>query len=115
MQYGRLSHQIVRNDRGDGLPLGGGGGPSHQAKAGKCPSGSPRVFPYAFPLEQELKDINYSFQMVEIIFRNFIIIKDLVPLIERSRASCLSGRFPPSFIHQVIIITGLNLALERLR
>ena len=37
-----------------------------------------------------------------------IIIKDLVPLIKKSRASCPSGRFPPSFIHQVIIITGLN-------
>ena len=35
-------------------------------------------------------------------------IKDAVPLIERSRAWCPSGRFPPSFIHQVIIITGLN-------
>ena len=27
---------------------------------------------------------------------------------EYSTASCPSGRFPPSFIHQVIIITGLN-------
>ena len=35
-------------------------------------------------------------------------IKDPVPLIETSRASCPSGRFPASFIHQVIIITGLN-------
>ena len=35
-------------------------------------------------------------------------IKDPVPLIEKSRALCPSGRFPPSFIHQVIIITGLN-------
>ena len=35
-------------------------------------------------------------------------IKDPVPLIEKSRASCPSGRFPPSFIHQIIIITGLN-------
>ena len=34
-------------------------------------------------------------------------IKDPVPLIKR-RASCPGGRFPPSFIHQVIIITGLN-------
>ena len=32
-------------------------------------------------------------------------IQDPVPLIEKSRAG---GRFPPSFIHQVIIITGLN-------
>ena len=31
-------------------------------------------------------------------------VKDPVPLIEKSRASCPSGRFPPSFIHQVIII-----------
>ena len=30
-------------------------------------------------------------------------IKDLVSLIEKRR-----GLFPPSFIHQVIIITGLN-------
>ena len=26
-------------------------------------------------------------------------IKDPVPLIEKSRASCPGGRFPPSFIH----------------
>ena len=31
-----------------------------------------------------------------------------VPLIEKSRASCPGGRFPHSFIHQVISITGLN-------
>ena len=35
-------------------------------------------------------------------------IIDSVPLIEKSRALCPSGRFSPSFIHQVIIITGLN-------
>ena len=35
-------------------------------------------------------------------------IKDPVPLIEKSRTLCTGGRFPPSFIHQVIIITGLN-------
>ena len=35
-------------------------------------------------------------------------LKDPVPLIEKSRASCPSGRFPPSCIHLVIIITGLN-------
>ena len=35
-------------------------------------------------------------------------IKDPVPRIEKSRASCPGGRFPPSFIHQVMIITGLN-------
>ena len=35
-------------------------------------------------------------------------IKDPVPLIEKSRTSCPGGRFPPSFIHQVIVITGLN-------
>ena len=35
-------------------------------------------------------------------------IKDPVPLIEKSRASCLGGRFNPSFSRQVIIITGLN-------
>ena len=29
--------------------------------------------------------------------------------IENSRALCPGGRFPPSFIHQVIIITGLKL------
>ena len=34
-------------------------------------------------------------------------IKDHVPLIEKSRASCHGGRCP-SFIHQVIIITGLT-------
>ena len=35
-------------------------------------------------------------------------LKDPVPFVEKSRASCPGGRFPPSFIHQVIIITGLN-------
>ena len=35
-------------------------------------------------------------------------IKDPVPLIEKRRASCPGGRFRPSFIHQVIIITGVN-------
>ena len=34
--------------------------------------------------------------------------KDPVPLSEKSRASCPGRRFPPSSIHQVIIITGLN-------
>ena len=29
-------------------------------------------------------------------------IKDPVPIIETSRASCPGGRFPASFIHQVI-------------
>ena len=35
--------------------------------------------------------------------------KDPVQLIEKSRASCPGGRFPPSFIRQVIIITGLSM------
>ena len=35
-------------------------------------------------------------------------IKDPVQLIEKRRGLSPSGRFPPSFIHQVIIITGLN-------
>ena len=35
-------------------------------------------------------------------------IKDPVPLIVKDRALCPGGRFPPSFIHQVIMITGLN-------
>ena len=34
--------------------------------------------------------------------------KDPVPLIEKRRGLSPDGRFPPSFIHQVIIITGLN-------
>ena len=33
---------------------------------------------------------------------------DPVPLVEKSRGLSPGGRFPPSFIHQVIIITGLN-------
>ena len=37
-------------------------------------------------------------------------VKDPVPLIEKSRAPCPSGRFPPSFIRQVIITTGLVLS-----
>ena len=39
-------------------------------------------------------------------------IKDPVPLIEESRALCSGGRVSPSFIHQVIIITGLNKLYE---
>ena len=35
-------------------------------------------------------------------------IQDPVPLVEKSRASCPGGRFPPSFFHQVIIITESN-------
>ena len=36
-------------------------------------------------------------------------IKDAVPHIgKKIRALCYGGRFPPSFIHQVIPITGLN-------
>ena len=35
-------------------------------------------------------------------------IKDPVPLIEKRRGLSLGSRFPPSFIHQIIIITGLN-------
>ena len=40
--------------------------------------------------------------------RKFLYIKDSVPLIEKRRGLSPGGRFPPSFIHQVIIITGLN-------
>ena len=35
-------------------------------------------------------------------------IKDPVPLIKKRRGLSPGGWFPPSFIHQVIIITGLN-------
>ena len=35
-------------------------------------------------------------------------VKDPVPLVEKSRGLSPGGRFPPSFIHQVVIITGLN-------
>ena len=35
-------------------------------------------------------------------------IQDPVPLIEKRRGLSPGGRFTPSFIHQVIIITGLN-------
>ena len=35
-------------------------------------------------------------------------IEDPVPLIEKRRGLSPGGRFPPSFIHLVIIITGLN-------
>ena len=34
--------------------------------------------------------------------------KDPVPLIEKRRGLSPGGWFPPSFIHQVIIIHGLN-------
>ena len=35
-------------------------------------------------------------------------IKDPMPLIAKRRGLSPGGRFPPSFIHQVIIITGLS-------
>ena len=35
-------------------------------------------------------------------------IKDPVPLMEKRRGLSPGGRFPPGFIHRVIIITGLN-------
>ena len=35
-------------------------------------------------------------------------IKDPVPLVEKSRGLSPGGRFPPSFIHRVVVITGLN-------
>ena len=46
--------------------------------------------------------------MSSLVFATGHIIKDPVPLIKKSRASCPGGRFPPRLIHQVIIITGLN-------
>ena len=41
-------------------------------------------------------------------------IKDPVSLIEKRRGLSPGGRFPPSFIHQVIIITGLNKLYSRM-
>ena len=35
-------------------------------------------------------------------------IKDPVPLIEKRRGLSPGGRVPPSFVHRVIIITGLK-------
>ena len=35
-------------------------------------------------------------------------IQDPMSLIEKKRGLSPGGRFPPGFIHQVIIITGLN-------
>ena len=41
-------------------------------------------------------------------------IKDPVPLIEKRRGLSPGGRFPPGFIHRVIIITGLNKLYDRM-
>ena len=41
-------------------------------------------------------------------------IKDPVPLIEKRRGLSPGGRFPPSFIHQLIITTGLNKLYNRM-
>ena len=41
-------------------------------------------------------------------------IKDPVPFIDKIKGLSPSGRFPPSFIHQVIIITGLNKLYNRM-
>ena len=46
--------------------------------------------------------------MAQLVARSTGHIKDPVPLIEKGRGLSPGGRFPPSFIHQVIIITGLN-------
>ena len=40
-------------------------------------------------------------------------ITDPVPLIRKRRGLSPGGRFPPSFIHQVIIMTGLNKLYNR--
>ena len=39
-------------------------------------------------------------------------IKDPVPLMKKSREFCPGDRFPPSFIHQEIIITGPNKSYD---
>ena len=39
------------------------------------------------------------------------LIKDPMPLVEKSRASCAGGRFPLSFIHQVIINNNNSLVI----
>ena len=66
--------------------------------------------------------LKVSFRIIYILFYLYLLltyyhdiysklpvnITDPLPLIEKSRASCPGGRFPPSFIHQVIIITRLN-------
>ena len=36
------------------------------------------------------------------------LITDPAPLIDKRRGLSPGGRFPPSFIHEVIINTGLN-------
>ena len=41
-------------------------------------------------------------------------IKDSMPLIEKRRGLSPGGRFPTSFIHEVIIITGLNKLYNRM-
>ena len=65
---------------------------------------------------------NWTFRLSPPVLRDWVIkglgmsslvyvtghIKDPVPLIEKRRGLSPGGRFPPSFIHQVIIITGLN-------
>ena len=52
-----------------------------------------------------LCDLVYKNDLVcPVVFCVIWYIKDPLPLIEKSRASCTNGRFPPSFIHQVIII-----------
>ena len=45
-------------------------------------------------------------------FSHFESQRDPVPLIEKSRTLCPSGMFPPTFIHQVIIIPGLNILVN---
>ena len=35
-------------------------------------------------------------------------VKDPMPVIKKRKGLSPGGRFPPSFVHQVIIITGLN-------
>ena len=55
-------------------------------------------------LKNKIKNKSYAYRSnsVRLVYRLQVVY------IEKSRALCPSGRFPPSFIHQIIIITGLN-------
>ena len=70
-----------------------------------CPPGTVSLFD--FPPSAPRLGIIKGLGMSSLVYATGHI-KDPVPLVEKRRGLSPGGRFPPSFIHQVIIITGLN-------
>ena len=92
-------HNLLRGNRGGSVGSAFDSGPM-------CFGSSPTHGTSAFP--PVLRDwVIKGLGMSSLVYATGQI-KDPVPLIEKRRGLSPGGRFPPSFIHQVIIITGLN-------